>query len=102
MTPIHIVVTLTVAYKKDTCAYILNLRGYDTYYAKGPDITVTLTTPLMTIHSAAYEVSLTTYQFPVITYDPYQITLPYTEPLRYRSRPMLTMSTDHLIAAAYE
>ena len=53
-------------------AYILNLSAYDTYYAKEPDVTVTPTTPMTTILLATYEVSLTTYQFPVITYDPYK------------------------------
>ena len=61
-------------------AYVLYLSAYDAYYAKEPDVTVTPTTPMTSILSAAYEVSLTTYQFPVITYNPYQITLPYTEP----------------------
>ena len=95
MTPIHIGNTLTVTYEKCMSAYILNLSAYNAYYTKEPDVTVTPTTPTTTILSAAYEVSFTTYQFPVITYNPYQITLPYTEPKHYRSRPMLTMSTDH-------
>ena len=76
MTPIHIGNTLTVTYKKCMSTYILNLSAYNAYYAKEPDITVAPTTIL----SAAYEVSFTTYQFPVIAYHPYQITLPYTEP----------------------
>ena len=71
MTLIHIGNTLTVAYEKCLSAYILNLSAYDAYYAKEPDITVMLTTPTTTILSAAYEVSLIAYQFPVITYDPY-------------------------------
>ena len=60
--------------------YVLNLSTYDAYYAKEPDVTVTPTTPMTTILSATYEVSFTAYQFPVIVYNPYQITLPYTEP----------------------
>ena len=80
MTLIHIGNTLTVAYEKCMSAYVLNLSAYDAYYTKEPDVTVTPTTPTTTILSATYEVSLTTYQFPVITYDPYEITLPDTEP----------------------
>ena len=53
--------------------YILNLS---TYYAKEPDVTVIPTTPTTTILLATYEVSLTAYGLP----NPYQITLPYTEP----------------------
>ena len=83
-------------------AYVLNLSTYDAYYAKEPDVTVTLTTPMTTILSAAYEVSLTAYQFQVIAYDPCQVTLPYNKPLRYRSRSTLMMSADQSMATAYE
>ena len=76
-------------------AYKLNLSACDAYYAKEPDIAVTPTTPTPTILTATYEVSFTTYQIPVITYDPYQVTLPYTKQWARRSRPMLMMSTDH-------
>ena len=61
------------------CAYVLNPSTYDAYYVKEPDITVTPTTPMTTILIAAYEVSFTTYQIPVMAYDPYQVKLPYTE-----------------------
>ena len=78
MTLIHIGNTLTVAYEKCMSAYVLNLSAYHAYYTKEPDVTVTPTTPTTTVLSAAYKVSLTAYQFPVIAYGPYQITLPYT------------------------
>ena len=57
----------------------LNLSACNTYYAKEPDVAVTPTTPTTTILIATYEVSFTTYQIPVIAYNPYQVKLPYTE-----------------------
>ena len=83
-------------------AYELNLSACDAYHAKEPDVAVTPTTPTTTILPAAYEVSFTAYQIPVIAYDPYQVKLPYTNQWAHRSRPTLMMSADHLMAAAYE
>ena len=102
MTPIHINNTLRIAYEKCVSTYELNLSTQDAYYAKEPDVAVTPTTPTTTILTAAYEVSFTAYQIPVIAYDPYQVKLPYTKQWVHRSRPMLTMSADHLMAAAYK
>ena len=93
---------MTIAYEKCVSAYKLNLSTCDAYYAKEPDIAVTPTTPTTTILTAAYEVSFTAYQISVIAYDPYQVKLPYTKQWAHRSRPTLTMSADHLMAATYE
>ena len=79
MTPIHINNTLTIAYEKCMSAYELNLSACNAYYTKEPDVAVTLTIPTTTILIAAYKVSFTAYQIPVITYNPYQVKLPYTE-----------------------
>ena len=76
-------------------AYKLNLSACDAYYAKEPNIAVTPTTPTTTILTAAHEISFTAYQIPVIAYDPYQVTLPYTKQWAHRSRPTLTTSADH-------
>ena len=57
-------------------AYVLNLSAYNAYNAMDPDITVTPTTPTITIHLAAYEISFTTYQFQVIAYDTYHVCYP--------------------------
>ena len=102
MTPIHINNTLTITYEKCMSAYKLNLSTCDAYYSKEPDVAVTPTTPTTTILLAAYEVSFTAYQIPVIAYDPYQVTLPYTTQWVHRSRPTLTTNADHLMAATYE
>ena len=102
MTPIHINNTLTIAYEKCVSTYELNLSACDAYHAKEPNVAVTPTTPITTILTAAYEVSFTAYQIQVIAYDPYQVKLPYTNQWAHRSRPMLMMSTDHLMAAAYK
>ena len=91
MTPIHINNTLAIAYEKCVSTYELNLSAYDACYTKEPDITVTPTTPTTTILLAAYEISFTAYQLPVIAYDPYQVTLPYTKQWVHRSRLMLTI-----------